>query len=431
MQRKYIVVIGGGAAGTAAAYRLTELGYEVTIVEEGSRLGGRIHSRLVQGVSYETGASFITDSSYPKTFELLDELGLRQDLRRRRSHSAVFRSGQPRDAKSLLGSGWLSFGAKTVLITKFAKLLFSSRQLNLKNMRGAESLDTLSVAEASTTKSQLELMEYLFQPVLNGYFYWKPERTSMAMLMILLNTARQRSKTYALTNGLQQIPERLAEGSAVLLNSRVRNVRRGANGFELEIEGGGVAQLIKADGIVCATTATVAAKILPQLSPKLTSFLAGITYSSTAVAVRAYTRSHLTPHFALAYPRLEDGDIATINSESAIGDDDTVVEVLKAYGSGEVGDQLNAATEDEVMKKLHGGDDATNKAPFETNVQYWREALPEFSVGHITKLAAFNDGELEPRNEKLVLAGDYLGGPYIEGAITSGLQAADRLHLQF
>lgn len=66
-----------------------------------------------------------------------------------------------------------------------------------------------------------------------------------------------------------------------------------------------------------------------------------------------------------------------------------------------------------------------------TYVQKWTEALPEYNVGHMKLLKAFNDCDIEGKSDKLVFAGDYLGGPFIEGAITSGFLAADRLHAQF
>jgi protoporphyrinogen/coproporphyrinogen III oxidase len=58
-------------------------------------------------------------------------------------------------------------------------------------------------------------------------------------------------------------------------------------------------------------------------------------------------------------------------------------------------------------------------------VQRWPEALPEFGVGSICQLRRFARGEVEWG--RVVFAGDYLHGPLIEGAVTSGLQAADRL----
>ncbi len=41
------VVIGGGAAGIAAARRLHDAGTEVLLVEAGDRLGGRAHSLIL------------------------------------------------------------------------------------------------------------------------------------------------------------------------------------------------------------------------------------------------------------------------------------------------------------------------------------------------------------------------------------------------
>jgi oxygen-dependent protoporphyrinogen oxidase len=53
------------------------------------------------------------------------------------------------------------------------------------------------------------------------------------------------------------------------------------------------------------------------------------------------------------------------------------------------------------------------------------EALPEFNVGHFHRLQAFASGAIE--QPALAFAGDYLGGPFIEGAIVSGERAAERL----
>jgi predicted NAD/FAD-dependent oxidoreductase len=42
-------------------------------------------------------------------------------------------------------------------------------------------------------------------------------------------------------------------------------------------------------------------------------------------------------------------------------------------------------------------------------------------------LREFEDGLIEDQSQALAFAGDYLGGPYMEGAFTSGMKAADRL----
>ncbi len=71
-----------------------------------------------------------------------------------------------------------------------------------------------------------------------------------------------------------------------------------------------------------------------------------------------------------------------------------------------VGHQINA---DQVFRRVYR----------------WHEALPEFDVGHLRRLQA-RDGA-PPETAGLVFAGDYLGGPFVEGALRSGVQAAHRL----
>ena len=44
MQGKTVAVIGGGIAGLAAAVRLTQLGYQVSVIEKRPFLGGRAYS---------------------------------------------------------------------------------------------------------------------------------------------------------------------------------------------------------------------------------------------------------------------------------------------------------------------------------------------------------------------------------------------------
>jgi oxygen-dependent protoporphyrinogen oxidase len=60
-----------------------------------------------------------------------------------------------------------------------------------------------------------------------------------------------------------------------------------------------------------------------------------------------------------------------------------------------------------------------------THVQRWAQALPVFDVGHLQKLKTFAEQPIERAG--LVFAGDYLGGPFIEGAVTSGYAAAQSL----
>ena len=61
MAEKSILIIGAGAAGLAAAERLSQHGFDITILEARDRIGGRIHTIIAQqsSVPVELGAEFV------------------------------------------------------------------------------------------------------------------------------------------------------------------------------------------------------------------------------------------------------------------------------------------------------------------------------------------------------------------------------------
>ena len=88
---------------------------------------------------------------------------------------------------------------------------------------------------------------------------------------------------------------------------------------------------------------------------------------------------------------------------------------------------------DEVLTGLLREDIASWGGPYAigdpeifAQIYRWPQALPEFEVGHFHRLQAFANRAIE-RGGPIVYAGDYLGGPFIEGAIVSGEAAAARL----
>ncbi len=59
MHETQIAVIGGGAAGVAAARTLADAGREVLIVEAAGQLGGRAHSVEIAGLPIDLGAGWL------------------------------------------------------------------------------------------------------------------------------------------------------------------------------------------------------------------------------------------------------------------------------------------------------------------------------------------------------------------------------------
>ncbi|KAK2151910.1 hypothetical protein LSH36_346g01008 [Paralvinella palmiformis] len=75
-----IAIIGGGLAGTYAAWRLREINQSIVLYEKSARLGGRFYTHHVTGTEYrhprELGASMFLPSLHPILNNLVEELGL-------------------------------------------------------------------------------------------------------------------------------------------------------------------------------------------------------------------------------------------------------------------------------------------------------------------------------------------------------------------
>jgi len=76
-----IIIIGGGIAGMAAAWRLIPTGLPVTLLEARPRLGGRLDSLRAAGAPtpFDNGPHLFL-SSYVRTRRLLREIGLERDF---------------------------------------------------------------------------------------------------------------------------------------------------------------------------------------------------------------------------------------------------------------------------------------------------------------------------------------------------------------
>ena len=71
-----VVVVGGGAAGLAAARSLTDLGHTVVLVEARDRLGGRVHTTTLRGTPVDLGASWVHGVDGNPLTELAEQRGV-------------------------------------------------------------------------------------------------------------------------------------------------------------------------------------------------------------------------------------------------------------------------------------------------------------------------------------------------------------------
>jgi oxygen-dependent protoporphyrinogen oxidase len=441
------VVIGAGTAGLAAGWALSRAGVEVAVLERRSRVGGRVRERRVAGIPVDVGASFVTNF-YPRALGLAREAGLTQGQPPPQPRGAVARGGRLHPVSPpyrLLSGSLLPPLAKLRLLHVAWPLLRNWRELDHEAVWRADRLDTRSVADYAAARLDADVLDYLLAPSLRAFLYWEPEETSQAMLFIMLRQAF--GLRYAAVPGgrMSALPEKLAESLTVRLGTEVREVREvrqvagvsGANrrlgGYEVRAVAGGEEHRLTADGVVCATPATQVPQLFPQLDAERRAFFSAVRYSATLSVTLPARGSPLAPYNGLLLPRPEARHLvaATLRPVAAPSSGGPR-HMLTLFTSAEGARLLRGTGEKEIAGILLA-ELAAAGAPFEPAdlireqavVHRWDEALPIFDVGHLHALRRFSAGRIE--NGPLVFAGDYLGGPYLEGAVAAGLDAAQRL----
>lgn len=121
--------------------------------------------------------------------------------------------------------------------------------------------------------------------------------------------------------------------------------------------------------------------------------------------------------YAVSIPRVEKFQAATITFHDYIDSSNVPAGqgllTVSAGGPGVSSEQLMAD-----LMKLYPIE------PESTKAGEWKYGMPKFPPGRFRQIAAFQARKCRPG---LTFCGDYLMGPFIEAAITSGLLAAEGL----
>lgn len=432
-----IIVVGAGIAGLAAAHALAKQGHHVTVLEQDTRVGGRIRTDHLGGMALDTGAAFLAHF-YRRTFALIRELRLAPAIAPIPTTAAILRDGRlyrvwPNVRVAL--TPLISTRSKLALLRVALSILRRYPALDVRDFPRAARFDTRSVAAYSRQFFPEEVLEYVMQPPLAGIFYWTPEHTSQSLLFLALKAVLgvRGIAISTLKGGLEQLPQALATRLDVRLNTGVQHITPDlAGGYRVSAVHQGVRYDFHADGVVCATTASAVPHFIPGLNVAQHAFFRSIAYSSTAVAIFPLDAHLPSDFYSLFLPRREAPSAATALIQSgkipALPPDR---DALLVYANGQIGPRLCAASDADILATLyadicrHVPPYARVPAPASGHVVRWNAALPLFDVGHIQRLRQFAAGDIE--QGALVFAGDYLGGPFIEGAILSGEAAAARL----
>jgi protoporphyrinogen/coproporphyrinogen III oxidase len=190
---------------------------------------------------------------------------------------------------------------------------------------------------------------------------------------------------------------------------------------------------LTADAVLITAPSFRAADLLKPVDPNISNDLASIEYASSAVVVATYKRSQIArplDAFGFVVPERENrpiiaGAFSSVKYAGRAPDDEVV---LRAFLGGVTqAESLNQS--DEKLIETATGELASllkiTGAPQLTRLRRYNNAMPQYHVGHVKKVAAIRD-QLAHYGE-LQLAGNAYDGVGIPDCIASAHNAADQL----
>lgn len=429
-----VIVVGAGIAGLTAAHVLTKAGAQVTVLEATDRVGGRMSTDRHDGFVIDRGAQFMS-SEYQLLRSIAGELNLSGEVVEACPWTAVIRQKKVRRVRSdnplhALTSGLLEPTVWTRLGWRNWQLRRSLSSLSLSDYSQWSAFDTEPVSVWATQELGSTAVEYLFEPMLHGFYFQTPEETSRALALALMGFGWRRSRTLSFANGMGALPEAMAKRLEVVLNSPVIALEVANHGVHVATD----TTAMNADFCILAVPATQALQLHPDRDENALRVMTTRYSSSINIALMASGEFRLPADlvnvYGLLIPRRDRRYIAGIGIEANKGRHIRHGHLLNVMLANEAARALMTlpdqsvidATLTEAEKYFPGLAARVEWA----RVYRWPEAEPCSPVGRARNLRHYRE-RCRYQAQPVLLAGDYMSMPYTEGAAESGKWASETI----
>lgn len=438
MTASHIAIIGGGIAGLSTAYylqkhaALQQKALRITLLEAGSRLGGKLVTEQVDGFTIEAGPdSFITQK--PAALKLALELGLEEELlptTEANKGVLVYQGGR------LVA---LPEGVMLIVPTRLAPFALSPLFSPLGKLRMGMDLilpargddDDETLADFVRRRLGSEALDRLAEPLMAGIYNAEAENQSIlatfprfrafekehGSLIRGMIAARAKARHTAahggaasaqpprtlfmsLRQGIAGLSRALAAAFAgeVRLNAPVRGLAAGrSGGYRVELAAG---EMIEVEKVALATPAFVAAELVADLQPALAADLRCIRYASTGTVSVAYRLADIPQPrkgFGLVIPGSAGRRInaVTWTSSKWAGRAPEGKALLRVFFGGSrhpdvfaLADDALLALVEEELRAIMG----IQAPPLFSRVYRWPDASAQYDVGHLERVARLEAG---------------------------------------
>jgi oxygen-dependent protoporphyrinogen oxidase len=453
-----VVIVGGGIAGLATAYRLRQgdPSLPITLVERDPQLGGKIVTAEQDGFVIEGGPDSFLAQQKPWGLALARELGLSERL--------LFTNDERRNVYLLRRKRLRKMpdGLMLIVPTRFLPFALSSLISLPGKLRMALDLfipprrDEADESLGDFIRRRLgqEALDVLAEPMMAGIHVAEAERLSLqatfprfsaierkygSLIRGMLAARKARAQAppgetslfVTLQGGLRELVAALEEaldGVEILAGRGVTALERADGGYSVHLDDGDQRQ---ADAVVLAIPAYATADLLAPLSAPLADGLRAIRYVSTATVSLGFRREDV-PHpldgFGFVVPASEPCDILACTWTSTKFDyrapDDAVL--LRAFVGGPRGETQVAQDDAAIIRTVQAefrrilGIEAQ---PTVARVFRWRDANPQYDVGHLERVSALE--ALCPPG--LFLTGSAYRGVGIPDCVRQGSETAAKV----
>jgi protoporphyrinogen/coproporphyrinogen III oxidase len=332
MTNAHVVVVGGGIAGLATAFRIERalerhrVPGRVTVMEAGPRVGGNIRSEVADGFTFEWGPNGFLDN-VPSSLELAHDLGLDDELQKADPRAAIrylWRNGR----LHTLPTGPVSFFKSPVLSLR------GRLRLLLEPFQAQGPVDEdESVRMFGVRRIGREATDVLIDAMVSGVFAGDAATLSLPSAfpkmrameaeygsLVRAMIARRKTRSGGgpsgpggtLTSfraGMETLPRALCERLArrVKVDAPVQGLRRDSDtGHWTVIMRGG--DEVPADHVVLAIPAPAAATVTESVGPDLAAVLRSMPTAGLAVVALGYRETDLSEApdgFGFLVPRSE------------------------------------------------------------------------------------------------------------------------------
>lgn len=436
MKGKKVTILGAGISGLATAHWLEKNGYDVTILEQNSEVGGAMVTKIVDDFLIDFGPNSGLETT-PKIKELVNNIGL--------SNEMIYANEEGNIRYILKNNKLIPLPTSPLKFLQTKLFSFSAKLRLLKEPFIGKSEDGYyqSIAEFVERRLGKEFLDNAIDPFVSGVFAGDPTKLSVKSAFPKLyrleevygglikgmfkgakerklrnEESKQSAKMFSFINWMQSFPKAIAKNlkGHIFYNCIVENIIRQDSKIIVELEQNGIKGKITSDVLLSTIPSHRLSKFSNLFDTNLTKHLDDIFYPPVLVLFLGYDKKIITQEldgFGFLIPSKENKSFlgAIWSSTIFINRAQKDNAAFTIFVGGARNPEFKVSEVDAkikiVLKEFHEIMGIKSQ-PTLLQWKFWNKAIPQYNLGYIEHEKYFE--QFENENPGIFLSGNYRGG---------------------